>query len=136
MSTDSRPDGEVPPSQGVIRSLRGEYGPYRRWPILIGCIGGAVAVAELGVVFLIAALASSLVGDSAGGMVGLSSLSPTVLAALAVAVVLFRGMVDLLDTTAFRLTPRVTSTSVQGTSCSVRTCGRAGTDSPRWTPAR
>lgn len=97
MSTDNWADGEVPPFREVIHSLEGEYRPYRRWPILIGCIGGAVAVAELGVVFLIAALASSLVSGGAGGVVGLSSLSPTVLAALAVVVVLFRGLVDLLQ---------------------------------------
>lgn len=105
MSVDQEPKPRAPSFRDVLRSLGREYGAYRRWLILIGCIGGAVAVAELGVVFLIAALASSLVSDKTGGLVGLSSLTPSLLAALAVTVVLFRGLVDLLQ---IRLQARAT----------------------------
>lgn len=90
-------NASAPPTSAVLRSIAREYGGYRRWQVLVGCVGGAGATVELSVVFLIAALASSLMNDSATGLVGLPSLAPRVLAVVACGAVLVRGLLDLVQ---------------------------------------
>lgn len=78
----------------VLEVARNEFRPIRKLVVLIGAIGSFVAITELAVVFLIAALASALVGGKQSELAGLDVLSPRGLAGWAIAAVVARGVLE------------------------------------------
>lgn len=81
----------------VLRSAREEFRPVNGLVVLIGAVGSFVAIAELAVVFLIAALATALVGGSASDLTGLNLLSPGWLVGLAIAAVVIRAIFEWIQ---------------------------------------
>lgn len=81
----------------VVRVARHEFRPLRSRVVGVGVLGSFVAIAELAVVLLIAALAAALVGNKPTGLSSLDSLSPRELAIWAMAAVLARGLLEWLQ---------------------------------------
>ncbi len=85
----------TPPSwREVLAASRLEFRPVRRLVAVIGATSSLLAIAELAVVFLIAALTSVLIGGSQSGLAGFELRSPRVLAGCAIVAVVARGLLE------------------------------------------